>query len=127
MADAEQVLVACDLACEVVSSEQVSAALARSVCKARIRGVQPLERRREAGVGDLHDRVVVRSHQRVGDNCDLKVLERPGQLCEEAQALGVGLEQEACVARPGSDVVQARIERASAAGHLGKRMSDRFA
>ena len=127
VADAEQILVARDLAGEVVGPEQVSAALPASICEARVHGVKALQCRRESGVGDLHDRVVVGSHQRVGDDGDLEALEGSGELGEEAQALGVGLKQEPCIARSRSDVVQARKEGPSASRHSGKRMGERRA
>jgi hypothetical protein len=82
-----------------------------------MRSVQLLQRCREAAVGEVHDRVVVRSHQGVGDDRDLEALECPCELGEEAQALGVGLEQKPCIACPGGDVVQTREEGPWATRH----------
>src|SRR5205823_4134793 len=81
------------------------------------RAVETLGRLREPGVGYSHERVVVASHQYVGEERELEALPGRGQPLEEVLPILVVHEQVARVAGASGEVVDAFVEIARAPGH----------
>jgi len=83
-----------------------------AVVVARVLGVQALESRREAGVGDPHERVAMAAHQDVREQGELEVLPGGGQAIQEVLAILIVHKQITRVAAPSCKVVDAFVETA---------------
>src|SRR3954454_1293122 len=119
-AGSDELRVASDLPGHWVSTEEVGAASVATVVPARVLAVETLERLREPGVGYSHERVVVASHQYVGEQRELEALPGGGQPLEEVLPVLVVHEQVARVAGSSGEVVDALVEIARAPGHASE-------
>src|ERR671931_130669 len=109
--------VACDFACVGMRAKEMGAAAVEPALEARIFGVQPLQRLREARIGDSQEGVVVASHENVGEECELEALTDCAEPGEEVLAVSVAEEEIAVVAAVCGEVVNAGNEQAGASGH----------
>jgi hypothetical protein len=119
-ADGDELRVASDLPDHCVGTEEVGGASVATVVPARVLAVEALERLREPGVGYSHERVVVGSHQYVGEERELEALPGGGQPLEEVLPILVVHEQVARIAAARSEVVDAGVEVPRRPGHAAE-------
>lgn len=89
----EQFAVVADSAGEAVGAEEVCPASMRAVVVARVSTVQPLQCFRQSRVGDLDERVVVVSHEDVGEQFDATRPEGRAEPLDEVDPVAVAEER----------------------------------
>jgi hypothetical protein len=117
-AGTDQVLVAFDFARQRMRPEKVSAAVVAVVQVARVGGVEPLQRARDALVRDAQGEVVVVAHQDVGEEPEPEALADDRDPVEEVLAVLIAEEEVTGVARLRGEMEEPCSERPESACHL---------